>query len=131
VELTHKATEALIRGYCREAGVRNLEKHVDKIMRKLSFKVAKVKEERLLIEEATARSEQSATTTGEAVEASDDAAEGSSVEDVEEEDVRKDPSLHWDAAKETGCDKLMRQIPEDVDCVITPKRLVDLVGKPA
>ncbi|KAF4703242.1 ATP-dependent Lon protease pim1, partial [Perkinsus olseni] len=109
VELTQKATEALIRGYCREAGVRNLEKHVDKIMRKLSFKVAKVKEERLLLEEAAARSEQSATTTEEAVEASNDATEASSAEEVEEEDVRKEPSLHWDATKETGCDKLMVQ----------------------
>ncbi|EER11291.1 conserved hypothetical protein, partial [Perkinsus marinus ATCC 50983] len=41
------------------------------------------------------------------------------------------PSLLWDVNRETGCDKLMREVPENVDCIITPKRLVDLVGKPA
>jgi len=38
------ALEALIRGYCREAGVRNLQKHIEKICRKLAMKVVERKE---------------------------------------------------------------------------------------
>jgi Lon-like ATP-dependent protease len=39
------AIEALIRGYCREAGVRMLEKYVERIMRKICFKAVKAKED--------------------------------------------------------------------------------------
>lgn len=39
------AIDALIRGYCREAGVRTLEKFIERIMRKISFKAVKAKED--------------------------------------------------------------------------------------
>ena len=45
VSITDSALEGLIRGYCREAGVRNLEKHIEKILRKIGLKVAKAQEE--------------------------------------------------------------------------------------
>ena len=35
------AVEALIKGYCREAGVRNLQQHVEKLLRKIALKVVK------------------------------------------------------------------------------------------
>jgi len=38
------AVEALIRWYCREAGVRNLQKHIEKICRKLATKVVEHRE---------------------------------------------------------------------------------------
>mmetsp|Transcript_55790 Transcript_55790/g.120566 ORF Transcript_55790/g.120566 Transcript_55790/m.120566 type:complete len:1014 (+) Transcript_55790:56-3097(+) len=38
-KITSEALEVLIRSYCREAGVRNLEKHIEKICRKLARKV--------------------------------------------------------------------------------------------
>ncbi|KAF4650176.1 ATP-dependent Lon protease pim1, partial [Perkinsus chesapeaki] len=116
VEMTDKATESLIRGYCREAGVRNLEKHVDKIMRKLSYKVAKVKEERLSEEVGAKHPEEVKVDGG---------------DQEKEEDGQREEALKWDPTKETGCDMLNKQVPEDVDCIITPERLVDLVGKPA
>ncbi len=34
------ALELLIKSYCREAGVRNLKQHVEKIMRKVAFLVS-------------------------------------------------------------------------------------------
>lgn len=37
--------QTLIRCYCRESGVRNLQKHVEKILRKVAFKVANKEEE--------------------------------------------------------------------------------------
>ncbi|ORY53813.1 ATP-dependent protease La [Rhizoclosmatium globosum] len=39
VELEEGAVEVLIRNYCRESGVRNLKKHVDKVYRKAAFRV--------------------------------------------------------------------------------------------
>jgi Lon-like ATP-dependent protease len=39
IHLHRDAVEALIREYCRESGVRNLKKHVDKIMRKAAYKI--------------------------------------------------------------------------------------------
>jgi ATP-dependent Lon protease len=38
ITLTRDGIEALIRHYCREAGVRNLQKHVDKIFRKVAVR---------------------------------------------------------------------------------------------
>ncbi|WWC70877.1 uncharacterized protein I206_104829 [Kwoniella pini CBS 10737] len=39
INLEPGAIEALIRYYCRESGVRNLKKHIDKIYRKAAFKI--------------------------------------------------------------------------------------------
>ncbi|KAG0188860.1 ATP-dependent Lon protease pim1 [Apophysomyces sp. BC1034] len=39
VNLTDDAVAALIKNYCRESGVRNLKKHIDKVYRKAAFKV--------------------------------------------------------------------------------------------
>ncbi|KAJ2883813.1 ATP-dependent Lon protease pim1 [Coemansia asiatica] len=39
VSLSDNAVDALIRSYCRESGVRNLKKHIEKIFRKAALKV--------------------------------------------------------------------------------------------
>ncbi len=39
VEVTDKLLEGLIRDYCRESGVRNLQKHIEKILRKATYKI--------------------------------------------------------------------------------------------
>ncbi|KAJ3200031.1 ATP-dependent Lon protease pim1, partial [Dinochytrium kinnereticum] len=39
VVLTREAVEQLIRQYCRESGVRNLKKHVEKVYRKAAFRI--------------------------------------------------------------------------------------------
>ncbi|KAF9972962.1 ATP-dependent Lon protease pim1 [Actinomortierella ambigua] len=41
VNLHEDAIEALIRNYCRESGVRNLKKHIDKVFRKAALKIVK------------------------------------------------------------------------------------------
>ncbi|KAL2651757.1 hypothetical protein R1flu_019885 [Riccia fluitans] len=41
VELTDGALHALIETYCREAGVRNLQKHIEKIYRKIALKLVR------------------------------------------------------------------------------------------
>ncbi|KAI8992637.1 ATP-dependent protease La [Pilobolus umbonatus] len=61
VNLTSDAIDALIRNYCRESGVRNLKKHIDKVFRKAAFKVVeKVPEEEKVVEEK--KSEEIGTT---------------------------------------------------------------------
>jgi len=44
LSITTSAIESLVRWYCREAGVRNLEKHIDKITRKLALQIVAEKE---------------------------------------------------------------------------------------
>jgi len=39
--LTDDALELLVSGYCREAGVRNLQKHIEKVCRKVALKVVR------------------------------------------------------------------------------------------
>jgi len=41
IELTEEAVVSLIRWYCRESGVRNLQKHIEKICRKVALKVVR------------------------------------------------------------------------------------------
>jgi ATP-dependent Lon protease len=45
--ITDDALRSLIRWYCRESGVRNLEKHINKIFRKVALKVVGAKEKAL------------------------------------------------------------------------------------
>ena len=39
VTMTQAALNTLNRSYCRESGVRNLRKHIEKIYRKVAYKV--------------------------------------------------------------------------------------------
>uniref|UniRef100_A0A2M4A9L1 Lon protease homolog, mitochondrial n=1 Tax=Anopheles triannulatus TaxID=58253 RepID=A0A2M4A9L1_9DIPT len=41
ISITDDALNALIRSYCRESGVRNLQKQIEKIVRKIAFKVVR------------------------------------------------------------------------------------------
>lgn len=41
VHLSDEALNVLIKCYCRESGVRNLQKHVEKLIRKIAFKLVK------------------------------------------------------------------------------------------
>ncbi|CAG8742599.1 31984_t:CDS:2 [Gigaspora margarita] len=52
VQLQQDAIETLIRSYCRESGVRNLKKHIDKIYRKAALKIVRdIGDEELASEE--------------------------------------------------------------------------------
>jgi Lon-like ATP-dependent protease len=47
IRIDDNALSALIKFYCRESGVRNLQKHIEKVHRKVAFKVIKKEAERL------------------------------------------------------------------------------------
>ncbi|XP_017042366.1 lon protease homolog, mitochondrial isoform X1 [Drosophila ficusphila] len=41
INITEDALNMLIRSYCRESGVRNLQKHIEKVIRKVAFRLVK------------------------------------------------------------------------------------------
>lgn len=41
IEIQESALSSLIKSYCRESGVRNLQKHIEKLVRKVAFKLVK------------------------------------------------------------------------------------------
>lgn len=41
VAITDDALNTIIKSYCRESGVRNLQKHIEKVVRKVAFKIVK------------------------------------------------------------------------------------------
>jgi ATP-dependent Lon protease len=58
VGIAKNAVESLVRWYCREAGVRNLSKHIDKITRKLALQVVAEEEGAELTEKSRRKSDQ-------------------------------------------------------------------------
>lgn len=51
-QLEEPALNMLIKSYCRESGVRNLQKHIEKVVRKVAFRIVKKDAEQLTVTEA-------------------------------------------------------------------------------
>jgi Lon-like ATP-dependent protease len=51
IKIDDESLNVLIKSYCRESGVRNLQKHIEKVVRKVAYKV--VKEETNFVEVST------------------------------------------------------------------------------
>jgi len=51
IDITDSALIRLIKAYCRESGVRNLQKHVEKIFRKVAFKIVKGGESKIVVDD--------------------------------------------------------------------------------
>ncbi|XP_072938243.1 lon protease homolog, mitochondrial isoform X2 [Epargyreus clarus] len=51
LDLTPDSLHTLIKSYCRESGVRNLQKHIEKIARKVAYKIVKQEAEAMTITE--------------------------------------------------------------------------------
>nr|MBE5726368.1 Lon protease [Cucujiformia] len=41
ITITDDSLKTLIKNYCRESGVRNLQKHIEKVVRKVAYKIVK------------------------------------------------------------------------------------------
>lgn len=114
VNLTKEAIDILIKNYCRESGVRNLKKQIDKVYRKAAYNIVeKVGEEKLPQQE------------------------GDSPKVLSSDKRSNDPEVAEDdkGAKETGQEKTYEdrkplQVPGDVKIDITPENLKDYVGPP-
>jgi len=111
------AVESLIRWYCREAGVRNLQKHIEKICRKLTMKVVEAREA------AELEAEEQISGKAEVVAESpaEDVVAGASAKEAEAEKARDPPSK-----ESTRVDPS----PPDLDLHVTEEKLSNYVGKP-
>ncbi|KAJ1653140.1 ATP-dependent Lon protease pim1 [Dispira simplex] len=121
VELTQSAIQELIRAYCRESGVRNLKKQVDKIFRKAAHKmVLDVSEESDKRELAKSQPDQPLNEQGRTSAVSDTAS-------LSEEKTATDDSV---SPQHTMKKRAPLAIPQDYHLTINHESLKDYVGPP-
>uniref|UniRef100_D8QIQ7 Lon protease homolog, mitochondrial n=1 Tax=Schizophyllum commune (strain H4-8 / FGSC 9210) TaxID=578458 RepID=D8QIQ7_SCHCM len=120
VELEENAVDRLIKYYCRESGVRNLKKHVEKIFRKAALKIVQDLGEEGLPEPGTKPAKADARASSAAderlVEAPASNAPGAPAEDPEKE--------------VTTVERAPMKVPDYVHVRITADNLKDYVGPP-
>ncbi|ODQ50958.1 ATP-dependent protease La [Saitoella complicata NRRL Y-17804] len=128
VDLTQDAIEMLIKAYCRESGVRNLKKHIDKVYRKAAYKIVQdVGEEELSEEKALTEEGKEAK---EAVEV-EQMQEAVKKEEGGKTEERDQPLT--EAAKEdskTSEPRKPMKVPDSVAVKIESSNLKDYVGPP-
>ena len=113
VSLQKDAIEELIKSYCRESGVRNLKKQIEKVYRKSALKIVQDVGENVLSEEAAL--------TAEGKAALDHAKQ-------DETDVKETPENI--AQETTEKPRVSLEVPEDVHIAIGKDNLKDYVGPP-
>lgn len=114
VQLSDEAIDELIKSYCRESGVRNLKKHIEKIFRKSALNIV-----RDLGEEVLPESE-ALTDDGKAA-----------LEQSEKEKCKKEPVTPEAKEQETTeVPRVALQVPESVHVTIDKSNLKDYVGPP-
>ncbi|CAG8554658.1 3556_t:CDS:2 [Ambispora gerdemannii] len=104
VNLHSDAIEVLIRAYCRESGVRNLKKHIDKIYRKAAYKIV--------------------VDLGDEVEPSQEQESSSDADTISSEKSKADE------VSTTTEQRKPLEVPNDVNVDITVDNLKDYVGPP-
>ncbi|KAF3165747.1 ATP-dependent Lon protease pim1 [Orbilia oligospora] len=113
VDLTKEAIEELIKSYCRESGVRNLKKHIEKVYRKAALKIVQdIGEEELPEEKAL---------TEEGKKAQEETAE--KAEEIADPQSDAKPAT-------TEIPRAALEVPETVHVAINKENLKDYVGPP-
>ncbi|RCV14628.1 hypothetical protein SETIT_2G440400v2 [Setaria italica] len=151
VEVTDAALLALIENYCREAGVRNLQKQIEKIYRKIALQLVRQGVSNEPDQEALIVTANEEPSSGDGAIAKDEILKDSAVE-ANEANLAKEAVLHevhtteavlhevhtteapkedsvsegkdTDGAKEDGADKAIEKV------VVDSSNLGDFVGKP-
>lgn len=113
VTLTRDAIITLINNYCRESGVRNLKKHIEKIFRKAAFKILK---------EIGEEPEEAVTTSAKEEESKTEASKEKTSED------KKKTSQPRVSEEEMALKPI--DVPESIEVTITADSLKDYVGPP-
>jgi Lon-like ATP-dependent protease len=137
ITLHPEAIEALIRYYCRESGVRNLKKHIDKIYRKAAFKIVSDLGETALPEPPT----ETASTTAVPGTTSSGGEETRTVETQLPDIKPASEALPGDESTSTLSEEESRtpvttkpreplKVPEGISVQITNENLRDYVGPP-
>ncbi|KAF3906674.1 hypothetical protein ABW20_dc0110048 [Dactylellina cionopaga] len=114
VDLTKEAIEELIKSYCRESGVRNLKKHIEKVYRKAALKIVQNIGEEEELAEAKALTEEGKEAQKETAEKAEEIANPQS-------DVK--PTT-------TEVPRVALEIPDSVHVNINKDNLKDYVGPP-
>ena len=126
VVLDPASVDVLIKYYCRESGVRNLKKHIDKIYRKASLKIVEDLGEDAL-PEAEAQPT-AASPTDKAVPAQDPPVNEPAA--PETATPRTDAETSSPEKKVTTEKRKPFKVPDSVHILITPDNLKDYVGPP-
>lgn len=108
VELTEDAIKVLMKRYCRESGVRNLKKHIEKIYRKAALNVVK----ELSIDDTPRPDEVTE--------------EGAKVTEPKQSDEK---ATKIEVEKTNDSEEALK-VPDNVKIEITPANLKDYVGPP-
>ncbi|KAI0161654.1 ATP-dependent protease La [Hypoxylon sp. FL1284] len=118
VALSDDAIDELIKSYCRESGVRNLKKQIEKVYRKSALKIVQELGEDVLPESAALTDDGKA-----AMEESE--------KEKEKEKENQDPTSPEASEKETTeKPRVPLKVPESVHVVIDKDNLKDYVGPP-
>ncbi|KAH8691572.1 putative mitochondrial serine protease Pim1 [Talaromyces proteolyticus] len=113
VNLERESIEELIKSYCRESGVRNLKKQIEKVYRKAALKIVQDIGEDVLSEE------QALTEEGK------NAKEETDKENIDPQDVLIEPEK-----ARTEVPRVALKVPESVHVSISKDSLKDFVGPP-
>ncbi|KAL7820872.1 ATP-dependent protease La [Trichoderma gracile] len=119
VQLTDEAIEELIKSYCRESGVRNLKKQIEKVYRKSALKIVQELGEDALPEEEALTEEGKAA----AEKAKESAAEA-------EEGTEKKTATEASESETTEKPRKALKVPESVHVTIGKDNLTDYIGPP-
>ncbi|KAL2832919.1 Lon protease-like protein, mitochondrial [Aspergillus cavernicola] len=112
VNLSEEAIEELIKSYCRESGVRNLKKQIEKVYRKAAFRIVSDLGEDVLAEE------KAITTEGKAAQE----------ESKKEKEPIETSSESGESTTETP--RVALKVPDSVQLSIGKDNLTDYVGPP-
>ncbi|KUI69127.1 hypothetical protein VM1G_03874 [Cytospora mali] len=117
VKLSDEAIEELIKSYCRESGVRNLKKQIEKVYRKSALKIVQELGEEVLPEEKALTEEGKA--------ALEESEKGKGVDE-------KDPASAPTASEKETAEKprVALKVPDTVHVTIDKDNLKDYVGPP-
>ncbi|KAK0718234.1 ATP-dependent protease La [Lasiosphaeria miniovina] len=119
VNLTKEAIEELIKSYCRESGVRNLKKQIEKVYRKSALKIVQdlgeevLPESEALTDEGKTALEESETKS----ESSDNSETNQAATEASEKETTEKP-------------RVALKVPDSVHVVIDKENLKDYVGPP-
>lgn len=115
VSLSDEAIEELIKSYCRESGVRNLKKQIEKVYRKSALKIVQDLGEDVLPESEALTEEGKAALN----------------ESEKEENKNKEPTSPEASEKETTeTPRVALKVPDSVHVSIDKENLKDYVGPP-
>ncbi len=115
VTLSDDAIEELIKSYCRESGVRNLKKQIEKVYRKAALKIVKDLGEEVLPESEALTEEGKAALN----------------ESEKEENKNKESTSPGASEKETAeTPRVALEVPDSVHVTIDKESLKDYVGPP-